>query len=47
MILIFILIFVENVKKQRDHLSKSKHRLEDDLDRYKKKLYEAEKCLKV
>uniref|UniRef100_A0A183CCW5 SAP domain-containing protein n=1 Tax=Globodera pallida TaxID=36090 RepID=A0A183CCW5_GLOPA len=32
--------------EQREHLDKKKRRLEDDVDRYKKKLYDTEKQLK-
>ena len=38
---------LESTKEQRDHLDKKKRRLEDDLERYKKKLHAAEKSLKV
>lgn len=35
------------VKEQKDYLEKKKKRLEEDVDRYKKKLYDTEKHLKV
>uniref|UniRef100_A0A914I943 SAP domain-containing protein n=1 Tax=Globodera rostochiensis TaxID=31243 RepID=A0A914I943_GLORO len=34
------------INEQREHLDKKKRRLEDDVDRYKKKLYDTEKQLK-
>lgn len=37
----------DTVKEQRDQLDKKKRRLEDDVDRYKKKLHDTEKHLKV
>jgi hypothetical protein len=35
------------MKEQRDQLEKKKRRLDEDLDRYKKKLHTAEKSIKV
>jgi len=40
-------VFSDSVKEVRDTLTKRKKRLEDDLDRYKKKLSSAETSVKV
>ncbi|KAL3110206.1 hypothetical protein niasHT_015809 [Heterodera trifolii] len=37
---------LNSINEQREHLEKKKRRLEDDVDRYKKKLYDSEKLLK-
>jgi hypothetical protein len=40
-------MFSESTKEQRDYLEKKRRRLEEDVERYKKKLHDAEKSLKV
>lgn len=42
----FEFISLETVKDQRDRYDKKRKHLEDDLEKYKKKLHDAEKCLK-
>jgi len=40
-------IQLKSTKEGKDYLEKKKHRLESDLDRYKKKLHETERSLKL
>lgn len=39
--------FLESTKEQKEHIEKKKRRLDDDVERYKKKLHDLEKAFKV
>lgn len=42
-----ILILAENIREAKDAIDKKKKRLDEDVDKYQKRLRETEKTLKV
>lgn len=43
----FISILTENIREAKDAIDKKKKRLDEDVDKYQKRLRETEKTLKV
>lgn len=47
MITLIVFCFAEDGAKHVQVLEKKKKRLEEDVEKYRKRLHDAEKCLKV